>query len=140
MHPINTPNQPTLSTPLSIHPLTFHLTPHLPHPLSLIPLLSLHLHMTVPKPTSGTHKFIRTYNLIDPSQSDPRFPMVLNIFANTLEEFPVNICTGVITIACPNVLPQKYILMSQHAIAYLISVTLVISVTPPPPLPIFIHC
>ena len=47
-----------------------------------------------PKPCGGSHSYSCTYTLVDPTRSNPQFPVVLNVFANTLAEFPHCIRAG----------------------------------------------
>jgi len=41
------------------------------------------------KATSGTNKFMMSYNIVDPSLNDLTVPVALNMFANSRESFPV---------------------------------------------------
>lgn len=47
-----------------------------------------------PKSCGGSHKLSRTYTLVDPSRPSLQFPIILHIFANTVDEFPQCVRTG----------------------------------------------
>lgn len=47
-----------------------------------------------PKSCGGSHKFSRTYTLVDPSKPSLQFPIILHIFANAVDQFPHCIRTG----------------------------------------------
>jgi hypothetical protein len=59
------------------------------------------------KTTTGSHKFSCTYSLIDMTEPNPQYPMILNVFGNNPKDFPQHLQTSDI-MRCINVKVDYY--------------------------------